>query len=256
MEKDIELRATGFGKTDRRDSWWAAPLATAIALGLFGVYGIVRALMFRHYETLPPNFDFHYLSPFYSPKIFLPGLEWLSPAFLVLWAPLGFRVTCYYYRKAYYRAYFADPPACAVGEFRKHYRGESSFPFIFQNIHRYFLYAALVVLVFLWIDVYQAMWSKSGFRIGVGTIILAGSTALLTSYTLSCHSLRHIMGGKRDCFGHPSTGVGASHKIWSCLSKFNEHHMLWAWCSLFAVQFSDFYIWMVSSGRITDFRII
>ena len=58
------------------------------------------------------------ISPFYSPLIlFLPPvLAWVSPAFLILWAPAGFRVTCYYYRKAYYRAFFLDPVACAVGE--------------------------------------------------------------------------------------------------------------------------------------------
>lgn len=253
METNI-TQQSGFGKTDRRDSWWAGPLATALVLGAFVVYATIRGLMNRHYEIGP------YLSPFYSPKIILPGLAWLSPAFLILWGPAGFRLTCYYYRKAYYRAYFADPPACAVGEFRKHYKGETRFPFLLQNIHRYFLYAALVILFFLWLDVYHALWfdSETGgkkFGVGLGTIVLLVGTCFLTLYTFSCHSLRHLIGGKRDCFGCPTGGVGPSHGVWKFVSKLNERHMLWAWCSLFAVQFADFYVWMVASGRFVDIRI-
>jgi hypothetical protein len=58
-----------------------------------------------------------YLSPLFSPLIAPGWLPWfISPGLLILWIPLGFRATCYYYRKAYYRFYFADPPGCAVGE--------------------------------------------------------------------------------------------------------------------------------------------
>ena len=104
-----------------------------------------------------------YLSPFYSPELFgtsphawfgpKPGWwpAWLpfSPALLILWAPGGFRLTCYYYRGAYYKAFWADPPSCTVGEPRKSYLGERRFPLILQNVHRYFLYLALVFLVIL-----------------------------------------------------------------------------------------------------------
>ena len=38
-----------------------------------------------------------------------------NPALLVLPFPLTFRLTCYYYRKAYYRAFFWSPPACRQG---------------------------------------------------------------------------------------------------------------------------------------------
>ena len=77
----------------------------------------------------------------------------LSPALLILGGPLGFRATCYYYRKAYYRAFFLDPPACAVSESgSRNYRGETSFPFILQNLHRYFFYLAILFLCFLWYD--------------------------------------------------------------------------------------------------------
>ena len=81
-----------------------------------------------------------------------------SAALLILWAPGGFRFTCYYYRGAYYKAFWADPPSCAVGEPRKKYLGEQSFPLILQNIHRYFLYLAILFLFVLTYDVWKAMW--------------------------------------------------------------------------------------------------
>ena len=56
---------------------------------------------------------------------------------------LCFRGTCYYYRKAYYRVFFADPPGCAVGEARSNYCGETRFPFVFQNLHRFFMTLAV-----------------------------------------------------------------------------------------------------------------
>ena len=111
--------------------------------------------------------------------------------------PLGFRATCYYYRKAYYRFYFADPPGCAVGEPRIHrrYSMETTFPFILQNLHRYFLYLAFVPLFFLWLDAALAVVHFGGIQISVGIAVLFVNAALLTGYSLSCHSLRHIVGG-------------------------------------------------------------
>ena len=101
-----------------------------------------------------------YLSPFYSPLLFGEGAHsWFGPkpgwwpaalpfsaALLILWAPGGFRFTCYYYRGAYYKAFWADPPSCAVGEPRKVSRRAvvSAHP---QNIHRYFLYLAILFRV-------------------------------------------------------------------------------------------------------------
>ena len=110
-----------------------------------------------------------------------PGwLPW-SPALLILWAPGGFRLTCYYYRGAYYKAFWADPPSCAVGEPRTRYLGEHSFPLIIQNVHRYFLYLALIFLVILAHDVWKALWfedpttGQTSFGIGLGTLILAAN---------------------------------------------------------------------------------
>src|SRR5438067_1236350 len=72
-----------------------------------------------------------------------------SPALLILPFPLGFRLTCYYYRKAYYRSFWLSPPACAVADAHRRYTGERRFPLIFQNVHRYFFYLALPFAVLL-----------------------------------------------------------------------------------------------------------
>ncbi|MEX2560099.1 MAG: hypothetical protein WD403_09295, partial [Pirellulales bacterium] len=130
-------RAAGesqLGRTQRRDAWWVGPLATGLGLGLFVVYATFRAFYNADYKVERPD-SAYLLSPFYSPLLVLPWLPaWISPALLILWAPGGFRLTCYYYRKAYYRAYFLDPPACAVGEARGHgYRGETRM-LVFQNL--------------------------------------------------------------------------------------------------------------------------
>jgi hypothetical protein len=180
----------------------------------------------------------------------------LSPALLILLAPLGFRVTCYYYRKTYYRSFFFDPPACAVSEPRgRNYRGETSFPFILQNVHRYFLYLALLFLIFLWHDVFRAFFFDGRFGIGVGTLVLLTNVVLLTLYTFSCHSLRHLAGGHLDCFSCAAFG-GPRFGAWRSLSRLNEQHMLFAWSSLISVGFADFYVRMVACGSFRDLRLL
>jgi hypothetical protein len=254
-----DVGRAALGATQRADAWWAGPAATALGLGAFVVYATFRAFYNADYqigggtETLPEHA--YLLSPFYSPLLHVPGLPaWLSPAVLILWAPGGFRVTCYYYRKAYYRAFFLDPPACAVGEPRQSYRGETRL-FLFQNLHRYFMYLALVFLVILAIDVVHSCIWPDGFGVSVGTLVLLANVSMLGLYTFSCHSLRHLVGGNVDCFSCVTMGQ-ARYRLWSGVSVLNANHMLWAWISLFMVGFADFYVWMVASGRFTDLRIL
>jgi len=233
--------------TLRRDAWWVEPLVTAIVLGAFGIYSTWRAVADEYFYTDP------YISPFYSPLILA---EWwpFSPALLILWAPLGFRATCYYYRKAYYRAFFLSPPACAVNPAKggEGYKGESAFPYILQNVHRFFFYAATVVLIFLWYDAIIAFNFRDGFGIGVGTIVLIINAVLLTFYSLSCHSFRHLIGGNLDVFSRCPTRF----RLWGAASVLNERHMLYAWVSLVFVALADLYVMLVARGTITDVRLI
>ncbi len=244
----------------RRDNWWVAALLTSIGLGAFVVYSTWAAFQGEHYAFGP------YLSPFYSPEIFGssphalfgPKPSWIpawlpfSPALLILWAPGGFRFTCYYYRGAYYKSFWADPPACAVGEPRSGYRGERKFPLILQNIHRYFLYIALLFILFLSYDAWNAMWFSGGFGIGVGTIVMTVNVILLGGYTLGCHSLRHLIGGSRNVL----SGRPIQKKANDCVSHLNKRHMMFAWFSLFWVGFTDFYVRMCSMGVFTDYRLL
>jgi hypothetical protein len=240
---------SGLGSTLRRDAWWVEVLPVIALLGGFGLYATLRAFEGKFYEWGP------YLSPFYSPLIDANHHWWKwSPAILILGGPLSFRATCYYYRKAYYRAFFLDPPGCAVSEPKRSYSGETRFPFILQNLHRYCLYLAIVFLAFLWKDVIQAFFFVGKFGMGVGTLVLLANICLLTIYTLSCHSLRHLAGGKLDCFSCATFGK-PRHAAWRGLSFLNERHMWFAWMSLISVGFADFYIRLVSSGAIQDVRI-
>lgn len=233
-----------------RSKAWIDNLPFLIVFTTFGIYATWRAFENKFFWTPP------YLTPFYSPLID-PEHHWwpFSPALFILGAPLGFRLTCYYYRMAYYRAYFADPPGCAVREGRSKYRGETSFPFILQNIHRYFFYLAVVFIVILWYDAIEAFFFPNGFGIGVGTVIMLVNVIFLTIYTFSCHSLRHLIGGKLDCFSCTTFGP-ARHSAWGWVSLLNERHMLWAWISMISVGLTDLYIRLVASGTIRDIRLL
>ena len=260
------LKTSTFGQTHRPDVWWATPLLAFLGLSAFVVYSTWAAFQGANYHYGP------YLSPFYSPEIFgesphawfqgKPGWwpAWLlwSPALLILWAPAGFRFTCYYYRGTYYKSFWADPPACAVGEPRKSYLGENSLPLILQNVHRYFSYLALIFILLLAHDAWKALWFENAatgttqFGLGVGTIVLTLNVVFLGGYTLGCHSVRHLIGGFRDTF----STAPLRHKAYGCVSCLNRRHMLWAWMSLFWVGFTDLYVRLCAMGIWSDWRIL
>ena len=261
----VRVVPRGFGQTTRRDAWWVVPAVVFTILSAFVVYATWAAFEGQYYTSGP------YLSPFYSPELFgdsphawfgpKPDIwpAWLpfSPALLILPFPGLFRLTCYYYRGAYYKAFWADPPSCAVGEPRSSYRGENSFPLILQNIHRYFLFIALGFLLILAHDVWKAMWftdpatGQTTFGIGVGTIVLATNVVLLGGYALGCHTLRHVIGGKCDELTSDTRA-----QAYRCVSCLNERHMLWAWCSLVSVAFADIYVRLCAMGVWTDWRLL
>lgn len=254
----------GFGHTARTDNWWVRPLLIFSGLTAFIIYTTWAALQGDHYTAGP------YLSPYYSPELFgnsphawfggppswWPAVFQFSPAFLILWGPAGMRFTCYYYRGSYYKAFWADPPACGVSEPRKTYKGEHAFPLIMQNIHRYFFYPAALFVIILAFDAYKAMWfpdasGETHFGVGVGTLILSANAILLGGYTFGCHSFRHLVGGMMDQISKSKV----RKKAYDCVSCLNRKHSNWAWLSLITVAFSDIYVRLVSMGIWTDFRL-
>lgn len=251
----------GLGVTDRRDTWWIGPLMVFLGLVAFGVYSTWAAWAGNNYLLTAKGA--YYLSPFYSPDV--KDLLGIAPpfsfAFLILWIPLGFRATCYYYRKSYYRAFFLDPAACAVGEPKgRKYRGETVFPFLLQNLHRYFFYLATVVLLFLWFDAFRAFFfygparQHLHFGMGLGSLVMLVNVVALSGFSMGCNSLRHLVGGKMDCF----TCSGAArtrYKLWKGVTIFNLRHQEWAWVSLFSVGLTDLYIRLCCMGIIHDVRI-
>ena len=259
----VQLTRRKFGETMRRDAWWVPQIGALIVLSSFLAYATWAAFQNAHYEYGP------YLSPFYSPLIFgdsphalFAKAPWfvpaISPALIILPFPAGFRFTCYYYRGTYYKAFWADPPGCAVGEPRNTYLGERRLPLILQNVHRYFLYAALLFLIILGLDAFRGYFFQDAatgakhFGIGVGSLVLTTNVCLLSGYTLGCHSLRHLVGGYLDQFrGRPTR-----KKAYDCVSCLNRGHMNWAWASLFWVAFTDIYVRLCSMGIWHDMRIL
>ena len=263
----VPARSDSFASTQRVDRWWLAPATTAAGLALLFGY-----LTFRAFNPSHVWFD-PYISPTVAPPLFTsvsdyPGsvpveLAWLgafpawwpafipqSPAFLLPWMALAFRVTCYYYRGAYYKAFFLTPPSCAVKGVPQQYRGETRL-FLIQNLHRYTLYGALFLIACLWWEGFAAFFRDGQFGIGVGTVVMLVNAALLSGYLFGCHSWRHLIGGRHDCLTCEGA-VSSRYRLWKSSTWLNERHMPFAWVSLVWVVFTDLYIYLLSAGAVRD----
>ncbi|MDT5097447.1 MAG: hypothetical protein QOC76_1184 [Mycobacterium sp.] len=252
-------------RTLRTDRWWQSPLIVDLGFAAFVIYATVRAFLQNNYYVEA----YHYLTPFYSPCIskgcvpeashfwpqILPDVWWLPFAALSLPFLLLFRLTCYYYRGAYYRSVWQSPTACAVAEPHAKYTGETRFPLIIQNTHRYFFYIAGIISVINTYDAVIAFHSEDGpggFGFGLGNVILVVNVVMLWVYTLSCHSCRHIAGGRLKHFSkHP-----VRYWMWTQISRLNTRHKLYAWVTLGTLMLTDFYVMLVASGTISDLRFI
>jgi hypothetical protein len=257
----VETRAQISARTLRKDPWWRAPAITAVLLTIWVTYATVHVFIGRWY-WVP---QYHYLTPFYSPCIsgecapgssslgqWFPAVPPIVPYALVsLPFVLGFRLTCYYYRRAYYRAFWRAPAACAVREPHAKYTGETRFPLIMQNLHRFFFYLVILISILNTYDVTQAFRGPNGdFGFGVGSLIMLVNVILLWAYSLSCHSCRHITGGRLKNFSaHP-----VRYWIWTQVSKLNTRHMQLAWTTLGTLMLTDLYIWLVAAGVFSDPR--
>jgi hypothetical protein len=256
-----QSRAQIADRTLRKDPWWRAPAVVVILLTIWVTYACVHVFLGRWYWV--PKY--HYLTPFYSPCIsgactdgsatlgtWFPKVPSIIPYALVsLPFVLGFRLTCYYYRRAYYRAFWRSPAACAVREPHATYSGETRFPLILQNLHRFFFYVVVLISLLNTYDMVQAFRGPDGsFGFGLGSLIMTANVVLLWGYTLSCHSCRHITGGRLKHFSkHP-----VRYWIWTQVSLLNKRHMQLAWTTLGTLMLADLYIWLVASGAISDLR--
>ncbi len=249
-------------RTLRTDRWWAPPLGVGLVLAFFVVYSLVRIFMNRWYWVG----DYHYLTPMYSPCLSdgcVPGSSHLGtplpklpvgiPLAVLIFPILAlFRGTCYYYRKSGYRSFWFAPAACAVPEPHRKYTGESRFPLIFTNAHRYFFAAAFILLLINTYDAAMAFrGADGGFGVGLGTLIILVNVVMLWAYSLSCHAARHILGGRLKHFSrHP-----VRYRLWTFVSRINPRHGTFAMTSLATVILTDAYIMAVSAGWISDLRL-
>ena len=260
-------RGARIGSTHRTDRWWLPQAATGIGLILFFGYLTFRAFNATYVWSDP------YISPTVGPSLFTPSSgypgavpvdhAWFgafpawwpvvlpqSPAFFLPALAIAFRFTCYYYRGAYYKSWFLTPPSCAVRGAVNVYRGETTLLLV-QNLHRYTLYGALFLIACLWGEGLSAFFRHGRFGIGLGTVVMVVNAALLTAYLFGCHSWRHLVGGRLDCMTCDNA-VSTRYRLWRGSSWLNQHHMAFAWVSLVWVAFTDFYIYLVSSGTIRD----
>jgi hypothetical protein len=259
-------RADISAKTLRKDRWWLQPMISGGVLLSFIIYSTWAAFQNSDYYAsvcntarnvatsagriaAPAGHNAH----IHVPNVGIFGTWWIiSPSILILIFPLGFRLTCYYYRRAYYRAFWQSPPACAVAEPHKRYTGETRFPLLLQNLHRYFFYFGMLFNILLTYDAVQGFRNAGGGwgHMGFGTLVLIVNAGLLWAYTLSCHSCRHIVGGRLKHFSrHP-----IRFKFWGVVTKLNSRHMQLAWASLIFVALTDLYVRLVASGTISDPR--
>jgi hypothetical protein len=261
----------GLFQTNRSDYWWIEPLLTGFGFLCFVIYTTWAMFQGNYYWWSGGSEGFGgYLSPFYSPLLFIeqnvagaapiahawfgswpdwiPNLIPATPAILILAGPLSFRMTCYYYRKFYYRSYFLSPPSCAVmGITQNNYKGETAL-LVIQNLHRLTLYIAIGFVLVLSYDAILSFFRNGKLGIGVGSVILFLNPILLAGYTFGCHAFRHLTGGNENCFTCPQGKEKIRYKIWKTVSKLNSRHMFWAWISMIWVAFTDIYVRMVSKG--------
>ena len=252
------------------------PAITFAVFSTFIVYTTWAALQGNHYFVDP------YLSPFYSPVLFVEPNALAhggAPSSMrgsargraggrsfvprcrrrscILVFPGAFRFTCYYYRKAYYRSFAGSPPGCAVGPLagKRKYRGETAL-LLFQNLHRYAMYFALVFIDPARQRRGRGRSSSDGqLGIGVGSIILTINVVADRELHVRLPLVPPPRSAAartacRDC-GKPTR---RSYGVVEAASWFNARHMQFAWVSLIWVMVTDLYVRLVSMGVIHDFN--
>ena len=253
LEAVKPLRPSSAKEASPGRAWWIEPALTVVCYTAFVFYA-----SWSVFSGTNVSFD-PYVSPFFSTWLGfglfrVPIIGLLIPFLAVI--PLGLRGSCYYYRKSYFRAFFWDPPACAIQELKRgRYRGETRFPWVLNNYHRYFLLLSLVVLLFLWVDVVRAFTFHGHFFIGLGSLVMLVNVVLLTLYSGTCHSLRYLMGGRIDAFSRVRGGL-FWQRIMMTLNRMNPSHGAFAWYSMFSVALTDVFIRLLMAGFLHEPRWI
>ncbi len=249
----------GLGRTDRRDGWLGQPFVMALALVALMVYTGWRLLVMDgdiHYD------DHRVTSPFSPDVLHLSGLTeypgWLNSAILILWLPFGFRGTCYYMRRVYYRSFFASPVACWVDEpdinKKIGYAGERRL-FIFNNLHRYFLYAAIAILLFKWWDVVHSC------TLGMDSFLTSqhcpGHRIVPAHHV--CDVVSRVQAPRRRRSDRWNGGLSSLRgRLFALVSspRLNQSHGFWFWTSLGFVFIGDLFVMAVANGTIPEASIV
>jgi hypothetical protein len=197
--------------------------------------------------TFPVGEISGYADPFYSPTI------------LIIPIPTLFRLSCYAYRKDYYRHLFEHPLGCSNAtrgekETRK-YTGERNAILQLWNYHRYFLYAGLLILPFFYYDVFHSLTYSGGLVVRLGSLILLANTLIVTAWTLSCHAFRHVIGGNIDCYSCVYGGK-TRKSIFDIQTWWNSHHEAIAWVSLITFFLTDLFLRALQAGLPVDFKFL
>ena len=253
LESITPLRPATVKEVSPGWAWMLEPALTVVAYILFVIYATWSVFSGTYVFKDP------YISPFFSTWLGfglfrVPLIGLLIPLLAVI--PLALRGSCYCYRKSYSRAFFWDPPACAIQEVKRfRYHGETRFPWVLMNLHRYALLLTLIVSFFLWVDVVKAFSYKGHLFIGLGSVVMLVNVILLSLYTLTCHSFRYLMGGRIDAYSRVPLGK-LWHAVAKLLQRMNPRHGAWAWYSMFSVGLTDLYIRLLMAGFIHEPRWI
>ncbi len=245
--------------TFRKDAWWVEPFVMVLFLGGFVAYSMWRVFEIAQNPVVEKAGYYHYQSPFValdmtflfseSLKQSVPYLAY--PALLLLPFPAGFRFTCYYFRRVYYRSFVSRPAACATEAWKGNdYKGETRL-LIFQNFHRYFMYATLILWVFHVVDAVRSHFPHGHFYMGIGNLLIWADVILLGGYVLGCHAFRHLVGGRLDCFSCTSLSQ-TQHGIWQGVTKLNSKHSFYALASIVSIVVADLYLrWLGNNPDVT-----
>ncbi len=187
-----------------------------------------------------------YVDPFYSPTVLLVPVAGLL------------RLTCYAFRKNYHRHLFKHPLDCttsARGDSEtRSYSGETKF-FRLENAHRYFVYAGIAILPFFYYDMVGSITYAGGLTLRLGSVLMAAEVVALTLWLASCHSIRHLVGGRTDCYGCEFAG-NKKNAVWRGQSYLNRHHELLAWAGLILIVAVDLYLRGLAAGMPIDATIL